>query len=86
MNSNFSSTQESPATYQITIRGFLQPAWSDRLAGMEINNEVVNNDERSVLTGTLIDQSELHGVLSTLFNQNYSLISVIKLNEIKHQA
>jgi len=46
--------------YRITIKGHLDPEWSDWFDGLTIN--LVDNGE-TILTGPLIDQTALHGVL-----------------------
>jgi len=46
--------------YRITIKGHLDPEWSDWFDGLTIT--LVDNGE-TMLTGPLIDQTALHGVL-----------------------
>ncbi len=68
---------DTPASYRITFRGYLPQSWSDRLNGMAI----VTYDEASekpmtVLSGWLPDQAALIGVLNTLYNLHFPLLSV----------
>ncbi len=67
--------------YQISVSGFLEPSWSGRLSGMRIVHN--KNDLKTIttLTGELKDQSALNGVLNTLFDQRYPVISVLKLSD-----
>ena len=68
------------ATYQISINGFLDDQWSERLAGMQIKHFDSESGPISTLTGKIIDQSELFGVLNTLNDYQYKIISVNKIN------
>lgn len=66
-----------PSVYRIEILGLLDSNWSDRLAGMSIttigSKDVVS---RTILEGQVLDQSALSGVLNTLCDLRYPLISV----------
>jgi len=65
------------ATYHIRIRGQLDESWSDNLSGMKIMP--VSKPEglrETILTGELADQAALMGVLNTLYDMGYLLISV----------
>ena len=67
-------------TYQISIEGFVDNKWSERLAGMNIYHYQSKIGSLTTLTGEIIDQSELLGVLNTLNDYNYKIISVNKIN------
>jgi hypothetical protein len=57
----------SPATYLLEVEGLLGNNWSDRFAGMRISSH--KREDLSVitqLTGPVVDQSELMGVLNGL--------------------
>lgn len=72
----------SPACYQITVQGRLDPIWSDRLAGMQIYLQ--DSEERkpiSVLVGQLRDQAEMLGVLNGLYALQLPIVSVNLLGE-----
>ncbi len=64
------------AYYRIRVRGELDPSFSDRLEGMEIEN-TFRKDGRaeSVLEGRLEDQSAFSGVLNTLYDLHLPVIS-----------
>jgi len=70
---------DTPAKYSIRVAGLLDNSWSDLLGGMTVIN---TEDEESgveavtTLTGPLIDQAALLGVLNALYNMHYSLLSV----------
>jgi len=68
------------STYQISIKGILDLNWSEKLAGMEIYHYQSDTGTISTLTGKIIDQSELLGVLNALNDYQYKIISVNKIN------
>ena len=68
------------STYQISIKGKLDTNWSDRLAGMAITHYGADNEIISTLTGKIIDQAELLGVLNSLNSYHYTVLSVNKIN------
>ena len=71
---------DGPAAYQITVRGNISPAWSDRLEGMAINRLTLDDGTIfTVLTGQLTDQAALSGVLNSLYELHLSLVAVNKL-------
>lgn len=67
----------SPATYRIYVKGYLDDSWSDRLSGMQIKNQDSGTKtSTAVLQGKLLDQTQLLGILSNLYEMHLSLISV----------
>ncbi|RLD20655.1 MAG: hypothetical protein DRI71_10085 [Bacteroidetes bacterium] len=69
------------ATYQISVKGKLDANWSDRLAGMSISLFESDDEVISTLTGKIIDQAELFGVLNALNNYQYKVLSVNQINK-----
>ena len=69
---------EKPAKYLIQIQGDLDPEWSDRLGGLSIETKRFDDDRLpvTILSGRLIDQAALQGVLSTLYDLRLPLLSV----------
>jgi hypothetical protein len=63
--------------FEIRIRGHLDRKWSDWLEGLEV--ELLENGE-TVLSGTLVDQAALMGVLNKLNGLNLTLLSVSQVN------
>ena len=77
-------TIDIPATYCIRVAGFLDKNWSDRLAGLEIVcDEGQGCKGVTTLSGTLIDQAALFGVLDGLYGLGFPLVSV-ECMEINH--
>lgn len=59
--------------YGIKIKGYLDPLWSDWLAGLKLTH--LEGDE-TLLSGVLPDQAALHGLLEHIRDLNLKLISV----------
>ena len=68
---------DQSATYCIRVVGFLDQSWSNRLGGMTIS---VSSQEGqpavSTLSGAMIDQAALFGVLKALYDMRLPLLSV----------
>ena len=66
-----------PAVYRIRIQGILDKNWSDYCGGMTIEHE---GDQKryamTILTGRVADQSALIGVLNSLYDMGYPILSV----------
>ena len=66
-----------PATYQIRVQGVLTQDWSDRLGGMAINAAGQDSEAPvTTLSGRLLDQAALFGVLNTLYELHLPLLLV----------
>jgi len=63
---------DQPRVYQIRIKGQLVPQWTDWFEGLTITLE----DGNTLLTGTVIDQAALHGLLKKVRDLNMPLLSV----------
>jgi len=61
------------AIYQIRIRGYLRPEWSEWFEGTTITHES-NGD--TILSGSVRDQAALHGLLARVRDLGLSLVSV----------
>ena len=69
--------KDGPATYQVRVRGVLDTSWSDNLNGMSIVTDYEgDNIPISILTGRLADQAALTGVLNSLHDLGFALLSV----------
>ena len=66
-----------PAVYRIRIQGILDKNWSDYCGGMTIEHE---RDQKryamTILMGRVADQSALIGVLNSLHDIGYPILSV----------
>ena len=70
-------TKDRPKIYQIDVQGRLDESWSDYLQGMAITVEK-GPDGLYVtkITGAVVDQGALHGVLNRIRDLNLPLLSV----------
>ncbi|TFC51215.1 hypothetical protein E3T26_02850 [Cryobacterium sp. TMT1-21] len=59
--------------YEIRLRGQLDGSWSDWFGGFTLTSE---SDGTTTLTGPVIDQAALHGLLRRVGNLGVTLISV----------
>jgi len=75
MSSTFNSEMNpsQPLVYQIRIKGHLGRQWSDWFEGLTITLE--DNGE-TLLTGSVVDQAALHGVLKKVRDGGMPLLSV----------
>ena len=65
--------QDQPAVYRIRIRGHLTPQWADWFEGLTIKPE---DDGSTLLSGSVIDQAALHGILKKIRDLGMPLLSV----------
>jgi hypothetical protein len=63
-----------PLVYQIRIKGHLGPEWSDWFGGLSIT---VEDNGETLLSGPVVDQSALHGVLRKVRDLGMLLVSAI---------
>lgn len=68
---------DRPLIYQITVQGYLDESRSDWFDGMDIEPQV-NADGSSItkLTGKVVDQAALQGLLRKLYVLGLSLLSI----------
>jgi len=70
-------TLGTPATYRITVQGYLDSSWSDHFGGLAVSNEVgKDGSPLTVLTGWLVDQAALFGILDGLYGLGFPLVAV----------
>ena len=66
-------TQTNITCYEIRVAGHLPPQWTDWFEGLAITLE---EDGDTLLTGPVIDQAALHGLLKKVRDLGLSLVSV----------
>jgi hypothetical protein len=71
---------EKQKVYQIRVQGRLDASWSDWFDGMTLTFEKRGDDSPvTTLTGAVMDQAALHGLLSKISDLNLTLISVTRI-------
>jgi hypothetical protein len=68
--------------YQIKVQGVLDERWSDWFDGMAITPE----GGVTTMTGPVVDQAALHGILSKIRDLNLRLISVTQMGVEEQEA
>ncbi len=72
----------SPGTYLVEVEGWLEDKWSEQFGGMQIRSE--KRKDQSVvttLTGKVVDQSELLGILNSLAELHLPILRVTNIDE-----
>ena len=62
-----------PTIYQIRLQGHLSDQWTDWFEGLSITLE---ENEETLLTGPLVDQAALHGLLKKVRDLGLPLVSI----------
>lgn len=78
---------QSPAIYRIKVKGEIKKTWSGRLEGMQIDVQQSDGTKPvTTLTGRINDQSALSGVLNTLYDNHFAIISINAIDEKKQKT
>ncbi len=87
-NEQSASRTAGPVIYEIKVQGHLDPVWSQWLEGMTLTH--FENEEGggacTLITGPVVDQPALHGLLAKIGNLNLTLISVRRIDPRKGTA
>lgn len=65
--------ENKPAVYEIKIEGHLEERWADWFENLDFKYE---EDGTTILSGPILDQAALRGVLNHISDLGLSLISV----------
>jgi hypothetical protein len=68
--------QDTPAIYQIRVKGILDLSWSDWFDKFSITTQ----DNETTLVGPVSDQAALHGILTKINDLGLTLISVSQIH------
>ena len=80
---NSESEKAQPMAYQIRIKGHLGRQWTDWFGGLTITLE--DNGE-TLLTGPVVDQAALHGLLRKVRDLGMPLLSVSRVEPGQAEA
>jgi hypothetical protein len=80
---NSGSEKAQPLVYQIRIKGHLGRQWTNWFGGLTITLE--NNGE-TLLTGPVVDQAALHGLLRKVRDLGVPLLSVSRVTPGQAEA
>ena len=67
---------DKPKVYEIRIKGQLGQEWADWFDGLTVTLE---DDGSTLLTGSVVDQAALHGLLKKVRDLGAPLISVTQI-------
>ncbi len=79
MSEPYAATKDhgEPRRYEIRLKGHLDTRWAGRFESLTITLE--DNGE-TLLTGPVVDQAALHGLLRTVRDLGLPLVSVIQVD------
>ena len=80
---NSESERAQPLIYQIRIKGHLGRQWTDWFGDLTLTLE--DNGE-TLLTGPVVDQAALHGVLKKVRDLAMPLLSVVRVTPDRAEA
>jgi len=72
------SSRSGGGFFEIHVKGHLDDKWSDWLGGLEVKR--LDNGEM-ILSGAIVDQAALMGILNQLNRLNLALLSVSEVNQ-----
>ena len=65
-------------SYEIRLKGHLGPRWSDWFDGLTLTH---HSDGTTLLSGSVVDQAALHGLLAKVRDLGLPLIAVRRTGE-----
>jgi hypothetical protein len=68
--------RDERARYEIRISTHLEPRWAAQLGGLSVRHEA---DGTSVLSGSIVDQAALYGLLQRVRDLGIPLVSVTRI-------
>jgi hypothetical protein len=71
---------DGPGLYEIRLKGHLDQRWADWFDGLLIT---LQDNGDTLLTGRVVDQAALHGVLKRIRDLGLPLLSVIRAESVR---
>jgi hypothetical protein len=82
-NSSEKPVLDQPGTYEIRVPGRLDKSWSEWFEGMTITVERGDDGPTiTTLTGIIVDEAALQGLLDRLYSLGLRLLSVKRLEAV----
>jgi hypothetical protein len=81
-NDKDSDTGPGSIAYQIRIKGHLGPEWTEWFSGLAIT---LDDSGDTLLTGPVVDQAGLHGLLRTVRDLGMPLVSVLPIQHVANE-
>ena len=75
--------EHEPGLYEIRVRGHLESRWAAWFDGMTLTHE---SDGTTTISGPVVDQAALHGLLHTLRDTGLPLVSVVEVERPRREA
>jgi hypothetical protein len=73
---------EDLSQYEFRVQGVLDDSWADWFDGMTIRHQQrAGTQSETILTGSVVDQVALHGILAKIRDLNLKLISFRKMED-----
>ena len=86
MYSNRGPSTGTPGKYRIRVQGHLGEEWSDRMGGMHIATAREPDGRVVTVLCGLADQAALSGVLNSLYDLGFCLLSVERVELCRDEA
>ncbi len=78
------NAMDQPALYIIRVRGQLDTSWADWFGGLTLAPQAAGPE--TLLSGRIVDQAALHGILAKLHDLNLILLSVLRVEGEQNHA
>ena len=65
-----------PGRYELRLKGHLDARWAERFDGLSFSHE---RNGTTILSGPVVDQAALHGLLRTVRDLGLPLLSVLHI-------
>ena len=83
MKETVSPMQTPPVIYEIRVGGHLPSQWGDWFEGLTVTLEADGNTR---ISGPVVDQAALHGLLKKVRDLGLPLLSVIRVETVQGDA
>lgn len=68
-----------PSRYRIDVQGHVSEAWAGRFGNLSMRRCIADGQEITRLEGVVSDQTQLAGILNTLYELHLPLVSIERL-------